>query len=192
MFIDLQPIIHNLSNITDESLKGEIRNLGLAISDDKFSNAFACYGLTKRLSSLETRHLRGGVLIPDKELELIRWKGVFVLRAYITFVYMRSEHLEHGLDNVSEYSSIKYFKEFFRKAKKKNKVGKEDRPLGQRFRNSLSHGTFYISNDLRIVSFEDIDGWMADVLCKDFIDELCEQILRFYYCAFEVCRENKK
>lgn len=191
MFINLQPVIQDLSNITDDNLRDEIRKMGLRISDNKFEIAFSCYGLTKLLSGLEKKHLRGGVSIPDEKLESLRWKGVFVLRAYIVFVYMRSDILENRLDNVEDYSPLRPFRDFFRKAKQAKKGLKVDRSLGQRFRNALSHGTFNISDDLKIVRFQDKNGWVAEVFCKDFFDGLCYQIFRFYFLAFKVSRESR-
>lgn len=197
--IDLNPIISNVINslllLSDEDIRDQMRIYNLSINDTKYFQAFSAYGLTRLLSGLKQEYLKGGLLsIPDYELERIRWVGVFVFRAYTTFVYMRSDTLERNLDRVPLDSALRPFRDFFRKGSK----DEGGDTIAQHIRNSLSHGTFSISDDMQTVLFSDEnpyksnDAWQGQMMAKDFTEGLCAQIFRFYYLAFQVHKENAK
>jgi hypothetical protein len=104
---------------------------------------------------------------------------VFFFRAYTAFVFMRSEHLERGLDGVPDDSPIRPFRDFFRSGCR----SRNDDTIAQHIRNALAHGTVEIKN-LSTVVFSDRD-WHGEIALEQFVDGLCEQILRFYFAAFE-------
>lgn len=115
----IKEIIYKLEKINDDGIRKELRKYGLSIDADKYSIAFSCYGIARRISSLDIKALRGGANnIPESELERIRWISVIIFSAYTTFVYMRSNELENKLDNVEKGSCLNTYKEIFRKGKK--------------------------------------------------------------------------
>jgi hypothetical protein len=179
--IDLSLVLKQLRSISDEQLRTELQRHGLSIPDEKFTIAFSSYGLTRWLSGVPVDILRQGAPpTPDQELNAIRWRSVFIFRAYTAFIYMRSAHLETGLDNISNDSCLLPFKRFFGSGSQKQN---ED-TIAQHLRNSLSHGSFSLSHDLQTVSFSDRQ-WQARIALQDFIDGLCEEVFRFYVAAFE-------
>ncbi len=179
--IDLSLELKRLGGVSDKQLQCELRNFDLSISDDKFSMAFSSYGLTKWLSAIPVTKLREGAPpMTDRKLNNVRWRSVFIFRAYTVFVYMRSTHLERGLDRVPNSSSLLPFKQFFRSGCQKQN---ED-TIAQHIRNSLSHGAFELSPDLQTVTFKDRD-WIAELSVRDFFDGICEEVLRFYFAAYD-------
>ena len=54
MEVDLLPILENLKTVSDKELRYEISALNLHIPDERFNNAFYCYGITKFLSAVDT------------------------------------------------------------------------------------------------------------------------------------------
>jgi hypothetical protein len=186
--IDLSFILKQLQSISDEKLIAELRRHGLSIPDEKLNMAFSSYGLTRWLSGVPLAILRQGAPpIPDQELNVIRWRSVFIFRAYTAFVYMRSEHLERGLDNLSDDSCLLPFKRFFGSdSQRQSQV-----TIAQHLRNSLSHGSFILSHDLQTATFSDRQ-WQARISVQDFIDGLCDEVFRFYYAAFEATNRPLK
>lgn len=179
--VDLKLVLERLESVQNNALKNEIDKLNLSIASGKFSNAFACYGVTKYLCNEDIQGLKSNLKqITDSKMESIRWRSVFVFRAYTAFVYMRSDTLEKGLDNVDNSSSIKPFKDFFRSGSHKNN---ED-TIAQHIRNSLCHGSFEFKENVIIFSDR---KWEAQISMNDF-NSLCKQILRFYYRAYETHR----
>jgi hypothetical protein len=179
--LDLTQVLRKLKTISDEHLVKEINGLGLHITDSKFNIAFSAYGLTKFLSGASREVLRCNVQdVPDEVMESIRWNGVFLFRSYTTFLFMRSEQLEFGLDSVTDDSPLRPFRDFFRNGS----IRRGDDTIAQHIRNSLAHGTFELSSDLEVVTFEDWN-WKAKIKTKDFFDGLCEEVYRFYCAAFK-------
>ncbi|HXF88118.1 MAG TPA: hypothetical protein VNK48_07195 [Xanthobacteraceae bacterium] len=181
--IDLGLVLKQLASVRDEELRREITNYNLAISDEKFHAVFSAYGLTRLLSGLDEKCLRGNVEdIPSQELEQIRRSGVLIFRAYVAFVMMRSDTLERRLDEVPVTSPLRPFRDFFRSGRR----SQSDDTMAQHIRNAICHGTFSL-RDLSTVRFQDRD-WVAEISAKDFFDGLCEQVFRFYECAFYASR----
>jgi hypothetical protein len=179
--INLSSIITELQSVTDNDLRQELNAYGLSISDDKFHNAFSAYGLSNFLSGTPLATLRANTNIPDAEMNGIRWNGVFILRGYISMVYMRSIHLERGLDNIPDSSPIYPFKRFFRSGS----IRDGEDTIAQHIRNAFAHGTFELSSNMQHITFND-KNWTASVQTSEFIDGLCEQVFRFYVAAFHV------
>ncbi|MFZ6032215.1 MAG: hypothetical protein ACOYVE_02785 [Melioribacter sp.] len=174
-------IIQKLNQVSDNKLKNELQKYKLSISIDKYNTAFSCFGVTKLLSGLDVDIVRGGLKeIPAPYIEGIRWSSIIVFRAYITFVYMRSDILERGLDRVDNSSCLKVYKEVFRAGCR----NKSEDTLAQHIRNSLCHGSFKISDDFNIIQFND-RKWNIHINVKEF-DSLCYHIYRLYRLAFEV------
>ncbi|MBM3327828.1 MAG: hypothetical protein FJY65_12820 [Calditrichaeota bacterium] len=148
--------------------------------------------MTDVLCNLDNKILRSFIkegslkqIIPDEELNSIRFRGAMVIRAYIAFVYMRSKQLERCLDSIKENSPIRPFRDFFRQGSKKNSSD----TIGQHIRNSLSHGDFKLSDDLKSVQFNDRTR-QYKIDSKLFYEGLCHQLERFYFRFYEV--RNKR
>lgn len=179
--LDLKLMISQLKKVSDDEIITSLKAYDLGITDSKFQMAFSTYGVTRWLSGLPLECLKfNAPQIPESELDAVRWRSVFVYRAYVVFVYMRSSHLERGLDKLDDNNALTPFKKFFRSGKKKDKSD----TVAQHVRNSLSHGTFELSNDLQNVIFIDQD-WRCEFSVTDFIDDLCDQVHRLYACAYE-------
>lgn len=102
-----------------------------------------------------------------------------MLRGYVAMVYMRSQHLEDGLEMVVEGSSLFPFKQYLGRCR--------EGTIAQHIRNAFSHGTFQLSDDLQSVTFID-RNWNATVLTSNFIDDFCGQVFRLYGAALETGR----
>ncbi|MEM4204873.1 MAG: hypothetical protein QXS54_12465 [Candidatus Methanomethylicaceae archaeon] len=181
--IDLSLVLDMLKRVSDDALRGEIVKYGLRISDAKFALAFSAYGVTRWLTSLPHKVLSiNAPSLPTEELDRIRWSAVFFFRAYTTFIFMRSEHLERGLDTIPEDSPIRPFRDFFRSGS----IRRGEDTIAQHIRNALAHGTVEIENieNLSIAVFHDRD-WQGKIALSQFVDGLCEEIFRFYCAAFE-------
>lgn len=187
---NLESIADAMSKVSDDELRDELRKYDLNISEEKYEIAFSAFGFSDWMSGICVDILKvGAPPVPETELNAIRWRAVFTLRSYVAFVYMRSEHLENGLDKVLDGSPLRIYRDFFRKGSK-NDGGVT---IAQHIRNALCHGTFELSNDLKIASFRDKHPstdkvWSAKISTKTFLDELCPQIRKLYFCAYETKR----
>lgn len=182
---DLSLELKQLQSVSDEQLKEALRSNELSISENKFKLAFSSYGFTRWISGIPTDVLKQGAPpMPEAELDAVRRRSVFLFSAYCAFVYMRSEQLEGGLDKITESSALWPFRVFFRRGRK-NDGGAT---TAQHIRNSLSHGTFELSDNLQMISFVD-KQWDAEIATKDFVDGFCDEVLRFYFAAYEVGSE---
>lgn len=181
MEINLDPLVEELKTVTDDQLRFALSEYELSISDDKFHHAFSAYGLSNFLSGASLSTLASNTNIPGPAINAIRWNGVFVLRGYIAMVYMRSDHLERGLDNIPDPSPISPFKRIFRAGS----MQAGDDTIAQHIRNSFSHGSFELSDDMQFVTFTDRQ-WSAKVKMSTFINDFCEQVVRLYMIAFQI------
>lgn len=177
---DLSLVLSMLNRVTDDDLRRELAKHNLRISDAKFDLAFSAYGVTRWISGLPNSVLSiNAPHLPHDQLDRIRWNAVFFFRAYTAFVFMRSEHLERGLDRIPDDSPIRPFRDFFRSGCR----NRNDDTIAQHIRNALAHGTVEIEN-LSIAVFHDRD-WQGKIALSQFVDGLCEEIFRFYCAAFE-------
>jgi len=179
--IDLTPIVLQMKAVASVDIQKEIARLDLNISEQKFQNAFSAIGVTKFLSQVSLDTLRlGGEGLDDDGMEGLRWNGIFMIWGYTAMVYMRSEHLESGLDGIPEDSALQPFKKYLRAGNLKRGEG----TYTQHIRNAFSHGTFKLSADLHTVTFVDHD-WEGTFDTEEFLFGLCDEIFRFYYLAFQ-------
>lgn len=182
----IKDYISKLKEINYDDFREELKKYGFQINNDKFFITFSCYGATKLLLSLDLETFKGGInYIPQDILKKIRVCSVVILRAYSTFVYMRSDELENKLNNVENNSCLNIYKEIFRKGTKKDNSD----TLAQHIRNSLCHGTFCFNDNLTEITFIDKDPyskgeWKANISVEDF-DFLCKSIYIFYEIVFE-------
>jgi hypothetical protein len=179
--VDISQIVFEMKAVNSADLQDAIGQLGIQISEQKFQNAFSAIGVAKFLTrvSLDTLKL-GGEGLDDDGMEGLRWNGIFMIWGYTAMVYMRSEHLECGLDKIPEDSVLQPFKKYLRTGS--HKLGEDT--LAQHIRNAFSHGTFELSQDLHTVTFIDRE-WVRSFDTEDFLFGLCDEIIRFYYVAFQ-------
>jgi hypothetical protein len=96
---------------------------------------------------------------------------------FSTLCYMRSEHLERGLDDVPESSPLRAFRDIYRAGS----IKRGEDTLVQHVRNSLAHGSFQLGKSPEITF---IDREWQETLALDQILELCEHVHRLYHEAF--------
>lgn len=177
----IKELLQKLGSVNDNSLRQGLEQIQLDISDNKYSNAFSAYGLSKFLWVVEPQTLRRELdRIPDPELEGIRRSGVFMLRAYTCLVYLLSEVFEHQLCSALHIPALKIFHDAFCTGC----TSKGEDATIQHMRNALIHGTFELSKDLETVTFKD-QAWQQS-FSLDEVFSLCEQVFRFYRIAFDV------
>ncbi len=174
--MDITPLLERLRAVSNEELRAALRSEHLGISDEKFATAFQCVGASHDLSRSDIDF--GGP--PDLPAEVIRGhrlRASVVFMTFTTLCYMRSEHLERGLDKVSETTPLRAFRDIYRAGFMKH--GEDT--LVQHIRNSLAHGTFRLIHAPEIV-FTD-RGWQ-ETLAVPQLMELCEHVHRLYHEAF--------
>ena len=106
-----------------------------------------------------------------------RLRASLVFMIYTALCYMRSEHLERGLDDVHLDSPLRPFRDIYRSGCKKQ--GEDT--LVQHIRNSLAHGTFELGTAFE-VRFHDRE-WQEAISVPQLL-ELCEHVHRLYHEAF--------
>ena len=183
--IDLRPALEKLQSVSDQALQQELKRINLKISETKRELAFSSYGFTRWLThpSVEDLSEIGPSLpsgMPLDALDSIRQKSVFLFRGYIALVFMRSDHLECGLDDIGDGSPIAPFRDFFRSGSIKS----GDDTIAQHLRNALSHGSVEFI-DSTTAGFID-RRWVGVISPSDFVHGLCEEVFRFYCAAQEV------
>lgn len=179
MEIDINLILRQLSDLSDQEIRKELTSYNMAIDDAKYHVAFSSYGLANKIDQLPTNILQpnDSMLIPEPAIRGIRHSAITLFCAYTAFVYMRSNHLEKGLDQVSDNSILVTYKNIFRSGK----IGEGQDTLAQYIRNSLCHGDFKIG--IKEVIFLGYKGELS-ISITDFM-KLCDQIYRLYQLAFE-------
>jgi hypothetical protein len=115
--------------------------------------------------------------MPELEHRGGRLRASVVFMVYTALCYMRSEHLERGLDQVPPESALRPFRDIYRSGCKKQ--GEDT--LVQHIRNSLAHGSFELGSAFE-VCFTDRE-W-SETISVPQLRELCEHVHRLYHEAF--------
>lgn len=188
---DLTPWVQQFKSINDSDLRVGLKSLNLEIEDGKFTQGFSAYALSEAIARLDRsmiRNILGTPIdkVPDEAFDGNCWRAAFIFKSYTTFVYMRSEVLERGLDSVQSSSPIRPFRDFFRAGDGRN----HEDTVAQHIRNSICHGTFTISQDFKTVLFTD-RSWKASIEASQIYDHLCEQVKRFFMIAYEVSAKTE-
>jgi hypothetical protein len=176
---DVSLILSQLDDIPDSALREELHGRFKGLTENRFNTAFSAYGVTRRLEQLDDRTFAGGSAGIDAEsLRGIRYRAVRLMRMYVTLVYMRSDVLERGLDDVVEGSKLNYFKQLYRSGCRK----KGEDTLPQHIRNALCHGgvDFLDNGDVHVK-----DQGFDEVFDGSQLDEICKQVYRLYCLAYE-------
>jgi hypothetical protein len=111
--MDITPLLEQLRVVSNDELRAALRTERLQISDEKFATAFQCVGASHDLGRSDIE-FNGP---PDMPMEVIRGQRLrasVVFMTFSTLCYMRSEHLERGLDGVSANSPLRAFRDIYR------------------------------------------------------------------------------
>ena len=174
--MDIEPLLERLRAVSNDDLHAALLNQHLGISEEKFQTAFQCVGASHDLGRADI-DLRGPPDIPKQVIRGMRLRASVVFMVFSTLCYMRSEHLERGLDAVPEGSPLRAFRDIYRAGRAKQGEG----TLVQHIRNAFAHGTFRLSGAPE-VSFKD-RAWQETLTVAQLM-ELCEHVHRLYHEAF--------
>lgn len=174
--MDILPLLETLRAISNDELRAALQNERLEISNEKFSTAFQCVAASHDLGRSDI-DFGGPPDVPPEVIRGGRLRASVVFMTYSALCYMRSEHLERGLDNVSETSPLRAFRDIYRAGCMK----RGEDTLVQHIRNSLAHGTFRLGRTPEVVF---IDRDWQETLPVAQLMELCEHVHRLYHEAF--------
>ncbi len=174
--MDIGFLLDRLRAVSNDELLTALRQERLSIDDEKFITAFQCVGASHDLSRPDI-DFRGPPEMPKEVLRGLRLRASIVFMAFTALCYMRSEHLERGLDHVSLGSPLRAFRDIYRTGYAKQ----GDDTLVQHVRNSLAHGTFQLGITPEIVFADRV--W-RETLSISQLMELCEHVHRLYHEAF--------
>lgn len=174
--MDITLLLGRLRAISNDELRHALQSERLAISDEKFQTAFHCIGASHDLWRNDI-DFKGPPDVPPEVIHGGRMRASVVFMTFSALCYMRSEHLERGLDDVPKNSPLRPFRDIYRAGCMK----RGEDTLVQHIRNSLAHGTFRLVRAPEVV-FTDRD-WQ-ETLAVDQLKELCEHVHRLYHEAF--------
>lgn len=176
--MNLKPLLARLSAVSDEELRRALREEHLTITADKYTTAFSCVAVAYNLRAFDFAVRTAPADISAESLRQNRQRASIVFLVFTALQYMRSEHLERGLDHVAEGSPLRPFRDIFRAGCAKQ--GEDT--FAQHIRNSLAHGSFEVAQQKLEVIFQD-RNWKAAVSFDDLWD-LCRHVHRLYHEAF--------
>lgn len=174
--MDIEHLLQRLRVISDDDLRSALKAQRLTITEERFTTAFQCVGASHDLGRPDI-DFRGPPDIPAVQLRGMRLRASVVFMAFTALCYMRSEHLERGLDGVLESSILRPFRDIYRAGS--IKLGEDT--LVQRIRNSMTHGTFYLGHTPEVLF---VDRSWQESLAISQLMELCEHVHRLYHAAF--------
>lgn len=174
--MDITPLLDRLRAISNDELRAALRTERLAISDETFQTAFQCVAASHDLGRPDV-DFRGPPDVPPEVIRGGRLRASVVFMTFSALCYMRSEHLERGLDNVPETSPLRAFRDIYRAGC----MRRGEDTLVQHIRNSLAHGTFRLGRIPEVV-FTD-RGWQETLAIAQLM-EPCEHVHRLYHEAF--------
>jgi hypothetical protein len=174
--MDISALLQRLRAVSNDELRASLAAEHLGIRREKFQTAFECVAASHDLGRTDIDFCGP----PDISPEVIRSHRLRASVVFMTFsalCYMRSDHLERGLDGVPEDSPLRAFRDICRAGCMR--LGEDT--LVQHIRNSLAHGTFRLGQLPEMV-FTDRD-W-EETLAVAQLMELCEHVHRLYHEAF--------
>ncbi|HTV86008.1 MAG TPA: hypothetical protein VME63_11400 [Dyella sp.] len=176
--MDIEHLLLRLRAISDNDLRLALNAQSLAIDDERFITAFNCVSASHDIARTDI-DFKGPPNIPAAKLREMRKRASVVFMAFTALCYMRSLHLERGLDDVPEASILRAFRDIYRAGS----IKRGDDTLVQHIRNSLTHGTFQFERTADVL-FTDI-AWQESLSISQLM-ELCEHVHRLYHAAFKV------
>ena len=174
--MNIEPILERLRCVSNDDLRNALRDQNLTISDDKFHTAFLCVAASHDLGRPDV-DFRGPPGMPKLVIQGNRLRASIVFMVFTALCYMRSEHLERGLDDVLPDSPLRPFRDIYRAGC--TKLGEDT--MVQHIRNALTHGTFRLG---RAPEMQFNDRQWQETLAVPQLMELCEHVHRLYHEAF--------
>jgi hypothetical protein len=174
--MDIAALLEHLRVVSNDQLRVSLRTQNLSIDNAKFQTAFHCVAASHDLSRPDI-DFRGPPDVPKQVIRGGRLRASAVFMIFSTLCYMRSEHLERGLDDVTEGSPLRPFRDIYRAGC----IKRGEDTLVQHIRNAVSHGTFQLGQSPEITFID--RGW-NETLALDQLMELCEHVHRLYHEAF--------
>jgi len=174
--MDIEPLLEQLRKVSNDDLQHSLREQHLKINDEKFHTAFLCVAASHDLSSPEMK-VQGPPGMAKQVIYGDRLRASVVFMVFTALCYMRSEHLERGLDDVALDSPLRPFRDIYRTGCAK--LGEDT--LVQHIRNAMAHGTFRLERSPEI---QFIDRQWQELLTVTQVLELCEHVHRLYHEAF--------
>lgn len=174
--MDIAALLERLRAVSNDELRAALQAKNLGIKEERFQTAFECIGASHDLRRPDI-DFGGPPDMPAEVIRSLRLRASVVFTAFTALCFMRSEHLERGLDDVSGDSPLRAFRDVYRAGCTK----RGEDTFVQHVRNSLAHGTFRLGHTPAVV-FTDRD-W-EETLPLDQLLELCEHVHRLYHEAF--------
>ena len=174
--MDISPLLENLRAVSNDQLRAELEAQNLNISSKKFLTAFHCIASSHDLSRPDI-DFRGPPDVPKESIRGGRLRASTIFMIFSALCYMRSDHLERGLDEVPEHSPLRPFRDVYRSGS----IKKGEDTLVQHIRNAVTHGSFELG-EIPEITFKD-RNWQATLGVEQLL-ELCEHVHRFYHEAF--------
>jgi len=174
--MDIAPLLERLRAVSNDDLRASLFTQNMSIDNAKFQTAFQCVAASHDLRNPDI-DFRGPPDIPIQVIRGGRLRASAVFMVFSALCYMRSEHLERGLDDVSENSPLRAFRDIYRAGS----IKRGDDTLVQHIRNALAHGSFQLGKSPEITF---IDREWQETLALDQVLELCEHVHRLYHEAF--------
>lgn len=176
MNIEWSKEIEELEKVEDLDIQEEIKKLNISIDSDKFNFAFSGISIPESFANIDNNSIKKtlSIEIPDEGIEQVKSFGLFIIKPYIAFLYMRSETIEQRIDEIDNNSPLKPFADFFSRRREKTP--------GQHIRNALAHGTLKVNRESGKLDITD-RNWSSSITLVE-LDQLCNQIKRFYINAY--------
>src|SRR5262245_7237886 len=108
--MNLKPLLAQLHGVSDGELRRALQEERLSITADKYTTAFSCIGVAYNLRTFDFEFRTAPPDIPAEGLRQHRQRASIVFLVLTALQYMRSEHLERGLDHVAEDSPLRPFR----------------------------------------------------------------------------------
>lgn len=174
--MDIEHLLDRLRAISDTELRDALDAHNLSISDEKFGTAFMCLAASHDLGKPDFP-VQGPPDVPGLKLKGMRKKASVVFMVFTALCYMRSAHLERGLDGAPESSVLRAFRDIYRAGS----IRRGEDTLVQHIRNSVAHGTFSLGLTLEVTFID--ENWQETIPLAQLM-ELCEHVHRLYHAAF--------
>ena len=174
--MDIEQLLERLRAVSNDDLRASLEAQNLSIGNAKFQTAFQCVAASHDLSRPDI-DFRGPPDVPSQVIRGGRLRASAVFMVFSTLCYMRSEHLERGLDDVPVDSPLRAFRDIYRAGC----IKRGEDTLVQHIRNAFAHGSFQLGKSPEIMF---IDREWQETLVLDQLLELCEHVHRLYHEAF--------
>lgn len=178
-----------LAAVDDSQIVTAVRASHFSLPETKFKISASCLGALHVLNQLLLPDFhRRSLLRSRNQAYAAKTISEVVLLGYVCFVYMWSEQLERGLDDLPVDSEAHVFRKIFRLGSKRTC----DDSVAQHIRNSMAHGSFTLSSQDDEIDPAVFPGETLVLRDRDWVGAfdigeftlVCLQVRRFYRCAY--------